>query len=111
VPEAEPFGENVANPASRLIPPRFAGGWARQGGPDLSIAPNEVRIDGRSEPVVAVRTIDANGVAVVTQSVEADGTWAYGLRYFGLSDGDRQLTDLESSDIVWLRQDGAKGAR
>lgn len=53
------------------------------------------------QPVIAVRLISDSEIAVVSQSI-GNGKWSCSLQHFGLLDGGRILTDLESMDMRWV---------
>lgn len=110
VPKTNPFGEDIESPDSREIPPAFRGTWVREAGPSVSRkseviieADQFTRIEGIGmQPVVAVRLISETEIAIVSQSIE-NGKWLYALNYFGLLEGGKVLTDLESMDMQWAR--------
>jgi hypothetical protein len=112
LPDDQPFGEDIQNPDSRTIPAKFHGSWKWEKAGDYPandprarselIAAGKINFGQGDEPVVAVRFINGDEIAVVTQVMD-DGKWDYSLRYFGLSSDGAMLTDLESADMKYLR--------
>jgi hypothetical protein len=112
MPDDQPFGEDIQNPDSRTIPGKFHGAWKWENAGDYPaddararaelIAADKINFGTGDEPVVAVRLISEDQIAVVTQAMDG-GKWNYSLRYFGLSDDGAILTDLESADMKYVR--------
>lgn len=109
-PDSEPFGEDIEHPDSREIPAVFLGTWvwehaSRTGRMDaIVIEAQRLQCSEHlgMQPVVAVRLISDSQVAIISQSIE-NGRWEYSLQFFGLLEGGKVLTDLESADMKWLR--------
>jgi hypothetical protein len=114
VPDSQPFGEDIDNPDAREIPAKFHGPWKWEKAADFLpddprarselIAADKINFGNGDEPVVAVRFIGDDGIAVVTQAMD-NGKWDYSLRYFGISADGQILKDLESADMKWVRAD------
>ena len=124
----EPFGEEIINPAKRVIPSHFWGTWVPHyatGKLSDSGEPNEywlfqeayLKMQGSwrsfqypKQPVVAVRTIAENKIAIVSQDPEPDGgPWRYSLVMVGLSKDRTRLYDLESADVTYYHVDAIAG--
>lgn len=105
-----PFGEDITNPDSRMMPPEFHGEWVR----DLNdcdanrsaartvISSGQIPTGAQVQRVVAVRIIDTGKVAVVTLPAEPDQK-EYSLFYFGVSEDGNSLVDLENMDWILHR--------
>jgi hypothetical protein len=112
-----PFGEDITNPDSRVIPPQFHGEWVRDlgdcgkpAGRNREIIEADRLIIGNTvERVVAVRFITPLQIAVVTRSGDGDGD--YSLHYRGVSEDGAQLIDLENMDWVLNRCPGTTDRR
>jgi hypothetical protein len=105
----KPFGEDITNPDSRVIPPQFHGEWGRNVG-DCGkpaghnaeiIEAHRLTIGDKVEHVVAVRFITPLQIAVVTRG--GDGDQDYSLHYRGVSEDGARLVDLENMDWVLNR--------